>query len=497
MYCHLMTMKNKKSVWRYLLCSLLFAWVVLAEPNNTMAANGRSIVGIANPAKNAITNSWTISLSAFSVASSSDGSKVAVSVSPLCANSGKAGYFSQGGWEVEGGSPVCTEKGKLYLLGSKGQRLWEFPGKDDKDVVAVYGVSISADGRYIGASVGREPCVDEIWQIDSMEYVDVLSTGPAIVSKDLWLASATQSLASYKMEMEPQIHTLDGKHEIFEKNGAFYLRTYSLPRKARLCVRETVLFDGDGKKLWSRPGRGTPKISPDGKYLLSIPYSSRSSANRIYGGVWQLFNTKGDVSAEKVVVSLADAIDASFEGGDAFARGQFSDDGGQFVLAGKLWKYDDGKPKAVSAYSSVKLLSRSGRYIVSTGDLRKLDSSGKTVFPFPYETEEINGRSDTILFGLEPFFETEVHPKVALFERYVAIIEGHVDGDPDGNDAPIDRVLGKVKILDLNNMEAVAEVGGNFTMVYALGTGRLILLAMSQTVPLVYMIYRAGLIGGV
>lgn len=268
-----------------------------------------------------------------SIALSKDGKVIAVAKDPECNVSENRSYYDFG---TTGAKFDCSG-GQLSVLKGKGELAWTYPNANDasaqnETVIGAYDVDVSQDGRYIVASVSKEPCHEEAWRVDRADR---------------------------------QFNVFDKKTVArFAKKGTWnetLLETWDEATKdvtSMICKREVVLFNAKGKPLWKHPARGIAKLSPDGKFVMVIPYigwllcdlsyANGARGSYIYANSWYLFSVDGKKLLEKKVKTDNDAHAAELLYQDKYTVGPFSEDGRYFIFANSLYQVEGGLPQKLN-----------------------------------------------------------------------------------------------------------------------------------------------------
>jgi|GEM_PF-3909220 len=306
---------------------------------------------------------WERKYSADSYAISADGTRAAISIAPECSvlrsnessqifvptnlsdldgqrrpekleySRTRLDYTAETEYMYHLNGVQCRDSGYLKLLDETGSEIWTYPQGKDSDLVGIYNVSISADGKLIAAELSRKPCRKRKVQVSGTE----------------------------------------------EPNRPAY-------KEMLTCNREVALFDEKGKLLWHHAGRGLPKISPTGKYVLVIPFVGSSYNRYVYGYAWQLFNQSGQLLIEEKINTIQDASAVLDLSEDQYTKGPFSADGSRFVLANSLWEDTPSGVKkvqlpALKSGFRIGRLSDDGTSLLSTKgsvlDLSKGEIAGK------------------------------------------------------------------------------------------------------------------------
>lgn len=228
------------------------------------------------------------------VAASADAKRLAVTLSPVCEDRpapDDSYYLPREGTYR---SPILREckGGKLLYLDSKGRKLWEYPKAAKEGDIGVYNVVMSTDAKYLAASVIRKPCVLETRDMtisDNREYEDYPG------------------------------------QPLEEIRKAF---------KYMACRWDVVLLNSTGEELWNRPGKGFPKIAPDGGYVMVVPFVGRDIREEMfeYGNSWLLINREGKILFEKKVSTDTDVKAVLTLTEDKFSDGPISEYGRRLIL---------------------------------------------------------------------------------------------------------------------------------------------------------------------
>jgi len=230
----------------------------------------------------------------------------------------------------------CPGDSFIKVFGKTGKLLWTYPSKNaTRKLQVMSNPAISRNGDYVAAQTITELCLNKYWDSVSERRKDI--------AKDIRISSTT------------------------------------------LCPANIVLFDKAGKVLWSKPGRGFIKISPDSKCVMVIPvvfggreffYSdpfkspTKISKNYPLGYSWKLFDMNGNLVMEKPVKSLYDLHSVLLLAQTEKTRGPFSDDGRYFIFGNALWDSSGSKPqkveiKGLPENSIFTNISPNGRYAVA------------------------------------------------------------------------------------------------------------------------------------
>jgi|GEM_PF-2919558 len=249
-----------------------------------------------------------------SISVSYNGSVVAFTENPVCTVVGETKWMSK---------RVCHEAGKLHYLNNEGRELWIYPTPKtvrEKNIIGLYDVSVSTNGKYIAASVSQKPCRKEVWKVLSPNDI---------------------------RKAKPSLHR-NSSLKCDENCDSTQFSTVSM------CGRDVILLNEKGERLWTYPARGYAKVSPGGELVLIIPYigwllHNNSSPEKYlgyeFGNSWYLLDRNGKKLLEKKVETDRDAHAVELLGvwGDNnTSANPFSADGRRFIFDNNIYEVAAG-----------------------------------------------------------------------------------------------------------------------------------------------------------
>jgi len=282
--------------------------------------------------KNAPSKIWEWESNGYlqSLSLSKDGKVIAVAKEPECEISANRSYYDFG---TPGAKFDCSE-GQLTVLNGKGKPSWRFPNStpsyaQNEAVIGVYDVDVSANGQYIVASVSKKPCIGETWRVYGTDDVQINVVDRKTVERLAKKGSVGERLLESWNQSTKDVESM-------------------------VCQREVVSFRADGEILWKHPARGMAKISPDGNFVMVIPYigwllldrsyAEGCAGSYIYGNSWYLFSIDGKKLLEKKVETDDDAHAVELLYQDKYTKGPFSQKGDYFIFANSLYRIEGGLP---------------------------------------------------------------------------------------------------------------------------------------------------------
>jgi|GEM_PF-4222000 len=427
---------------------------------------------------------WEKDIQVFNLAVSHDGTRIAGTTTQKCDQKPGKDYFrpTSCGDSIYCDKQTCSNDSVLHLFDGNGNVVWTYPPTRDPNILGLYNAAISDDGHYIAASVSKAPCHDEFWQIDQSHYDQFLGTGTVSFALEEELFGAGDVLLMEKYNRFGSKET----RSVFKREDKLFVRYHSVAKKAEICGRETVLLDDKGKLLWRHEGRGMPKISPNGQYVLVLPYVSMRGMP-VYGNSWQLIDLAGKVLMEKKINNYEDAVPALSLDEDMFTNGPFSADGRYFLFDGQLWDYNGGRPVQITfanrpADFNFLRLSSTGLYAIGSYSL--FDIVTKHVLEaVPILSAQPGMCSEYYSTGVDAFSEQSCnHKEIFVGNRIAVVSEDNLPDDTSLDEGGYEP-CGHVEVFDLSiSSVPVASIRGMFASLYPNTSKNLVAKAFSNQI---------------
>lgn len=218
-----------------------------------------------------------------------NGERIAVTTLPDCKRENSLRDVS----DMAANVSLLCKGSRLYYLNEKGAVLWEYPSVIGESFVGIYNVTVSSDSNYLAALQAENPCRVENRKINKVSFNE-----------------AEESF-------------------VYQKDTPF-----------KACMWSVILLDRNGKLLWKKEAKGFPKITPDGNYVMVVPYAGVdvNLMNFEYGNSWYLFNRDGKTLFKKRVDTIDDVAAVLALSEDKYSDGPVSGDSKRMAMANNLYE---------------------------------------------------------------------------------------------------------------------------------------------------------------